>query len=146
MNQQIIEKWKQNRVRTDLLTDEEYAELKQLDKSDLVFWSNILHSWEKPSSCEISNFFDIFVYRLRPDYQPPKPEPKIVKCEVKNRDILEFRYKDTWWYLHYAVNIPAFSHFEYDNSTKSNMPRVFDINDKPAAIPKYVAFVENENG
>lgn len=146
MNQQIIEKWQNNRIQNYLLTDEEYAELSQFIghlEYRTVDANHEGEGWE--SDKYIAPKTSCLVYRLRPDYQPPK-EPKIVKCEVEVDCFgrLVFTYKKER-YLNDAINFPAFSHFEYDDGKTTFLARPSAQDDKPAEIPKYVVFVENDN-
>jgi hypothetical protein len=78
-----------------------------------------------------SNSFNTWqIYRIRPDYQPPKPEPKIVKCEIVRdvyygHDRLVGVYNNAFTYPAFALMVvPAFSHFEKSNGNKIGIENI----------------------
>lgn len=142
MNQQIIEKWKQNRVRTDLLAEEEFIELKTFAKADLLFWFGESYEWQKTPCCPVSRS-DTVVYRLRPDYQL-LTEPKIVKCEVKICiERLFFTRNATNVALSQAVDFSSFSHLKCNCCGEIDISKV--ATHIRAGCQVYVVFAENDN-
>lgn len=78
MNQEIVEKWKNNRIPNEFLTDEEYAELQYFGIENLV-WAGCRDSEWLPVSRMARE--SAMSSRLRPDYQLPK-EKKEVRKEI----------------------------------------------------------------
>jgi hypothetical protein len=117
---------KENRSILSLLEPEELACLKEVGGENLIFSGKGNH-WKNNYSA-ING--DGIVYRIRPDYQPPKPEPKIVKCEVvKCCKVLGF-YKnvggedDEFFSLSEIVGLSYFSHFEKSNGNKIGIENI----------------------
>ena len=73
MDMELIEKWKQNRIPNEYLTDEEYTELSSFGATNLLYCNRIDdNDWRKSSNNPRNGAFP---RRLRPDYQP-SPESK----------------------------------------------------------------------
>jgi hypothetical protein len=143
MDKEMIEKMKQNRVSKELLTSEELACLKSAN-GQLEFWLPTERRWG--GCCELNGDF---VYRIHPDYQPPKPEPKIVRCKVYviNGELLVSYHKaggeiNIDWPIYRVIGRTDFSHFEYADGLKSTMPRLSKDGDGIAFVPKYACFVD----
>ena len=134
---------KQNRVGLDLLTPDERASFIAVGADNLEFFLGG-DKWignNNKLSCGAT------VYRLRPDYQPPKPEPKVVKCEVKiYANLICYSYNSTCRTLCNATDEPNFSHFEYKGGSRSIEHRKIAVKVSDgfltAECPKFVVFIE----
>lgn len=87
MNKELIERMKNNRVQTFLLSDEEYQIL--ID----VGLENLEYHYKKDSWCRVNNIVDRYsnlIIRIKADYQP-EAEQDIEKVEVDtNREVLVY--------------------------------------------------------
>lgn len=81
--------------------------------------------------------------------EPKKPEPKLVKYEVRELDtysskpkMLVFRYKNgEEYYIHDALNMKDFVYYEYADGSTTVSPRVKFMVQR-TYYPKYVCFWE----
>jgi len=78
--QEIIQKWKENTSAFGLMPEEMRVWLNKAKLPLQLYNHN--GNWEDWEDTNFPVFEFDRTYRLRPDYQPPKPEPKIVRCEI----------------------------------------------------------------
>lgn len=143
ITEELVKKWKKNRIQNVLLTDEEWSELILFETKDLQ-WFNAAGQWRQEMDCLGRKQWH--TYRLRPDYQLPK-EPKIVKCEVdvsgEIKDMLVITIGNVSYNITTVPSFKNFSHFEYPDGSHSTNPRIPNAKNKVALTPKYVVFIED---
>jgi hypothetical protein len=116
---------KKNRAILSLLEPEELACFKEVGGENLIY-SGSGREWTANNRAITG---DGVVYRIRPDYQPPKPEPKIVKCEIVRdvyygHDRLVGVYSNATMPVVLIMVVPAFSHFEKYNGDKIGIENI----------------------
>ena len=99
--------------------------------------------------CDINSgniFNSCYTYRLRADYEPEKPEPEVVECEVwLDTDCLVINRNDSVRRLPIvkAMSDPTFIDYKYVDGTTSLSPRrKSKIEGMPAEIPTHVLFAK----
>ncbi len=70
MNKELIEKMKNNRVSNYLLEDDEFRCLENAGMENREWKSICTDKWEKDQNTKCDRY-NLFVYRIRADYQPP---------------------------------------------------------------------------
>jgi len=119
MDKEMIERLKQNTSAIGLIPAEMQDGLRELGVkghiqkyTEVGLWINV--------PCNVALSDRHISYRLRPDYQPPKPEPKIVKYEIYIGDGNWLSIKTHWIQtdIRGVVAMPNFSHFEKANGNR----------------------------
>lgn len=139
MDKELIERMKQNRVRDELLTCKEKECLQEVGAKNCEYFSTD-KIW-----CPAAYLNSAHVFRIKPDYQPPKPEPKIVKCEVyvKKNKKLHFTYGGEDYASEVATRIISFLYFETVGELKV---RIEDVATQIRNGGKvYACFVKDNN-
>lgn len=143
---ELVEQLKNNKITFGLLSKDEQSIFRKVERLNCEHWEYMDDNRAEWALCLDSERDNLFcpseTYRIKSSYQPPQ-EPKVVKCEIiLNRSRLHFIYNGNIYGLHKAVNLAAFSHFEYENGEIGLTRRNFVGSDKPAEIPKYAVFIE----
>jgi len=123
MNKEMIERLKQNRVDWRLLTQEEKECFDSVGAKNNCQWFDG-KDWVE-CYCREFNCSSI-VYRIKSGYQPPKPEPKIVKYEIYIGDGNWLSIKTHWIQtdIRGVVAMPNFSHFEKANGNRIGIENI----------------------
>jgi hypothetical protein len=125
IEQEIIQKWKENTSAFGLMPKEMQDWAKVIAGTNFERYDGH-NNWPIKSGSK-NSFCDDYVYRLRPDYQPPKPEPKIVKCEISAGQFDKLGYETragVFEYTNSLVSSKNFSHFEKANGNKIDIENI----------------------
>jgi hypothetical protein len=127
--QEIIQKWKENLSKLGFMLNSEMTLYANKIGIKNFFTLSDYGDWVDLSR-ESNSFNTWQIYRLRPDYQPPKPELKIVRCKVyvNSDNLLTVDYDINRTlkhsYLAGCVDIPNFSHYEKANGNKIGIENI----------------------
>jgi hypothetical protein len=124
MDKELIEKWKNNRIPNSFLTYDELTEMKSFGECNFQ-WRSHSEPRDWNDTCQlIPN--DNHVYRLRPDYQPPKPEPKIVKYEITKMEygLMYVPMVSCQDFVETALRRPSFLYYEKGNGNKIGIENI----------------------
>jgi len=156
IEQEIIQKWKENTSAFKFVPKEMQDWARKIG-AEHNFEFATCDGWDKQIdgyfelSSDLRNEESLRIYRLRPDYQPPKPEPKIVKCEVCieiywGEKTLQFRLKTgnlvKWYCLNEAMRYPNFVCYEKANGNKIGIGNIATEIRNGGKV--FACFVENE--
>lgn len=135
----VIEKLKNNlAVLSNLLKEEQEIIFEARHRGKAEFLDDF-GLWVRIKICTDNPIYD-YRYRLTSDYQP---EPKIVECIIYEKDdLLLFNYKGDETASSYAVNIPNFVGYKYEDGTIRVWARFGSSTKEVANIPTHVLFKE----
>jgi hypothetical protein len=125
ITQEMVNEFKNNRIGWDMLTPIEQGCYRYIGSENFLYRCN--SQWHEGNS---GFGGDSIVYRLRPDYELPKPEPELVKYEIEPRihnDMMSLFFSFT---SNHIINIIDclyllnFSHFEKENGNKIGIENI----------------------